>query len=347
MNFLLILALIAMIYGIQWLGGQKWNDEYTEIANTHAVSGMFVLLVFMSHVSSYFDLGSGDQIYRYVRMAFSQLIVAPFFFYSGYGVYRSVREKGTAYVKNMPYRRIFRVWLHFAIAICCYWILLKIRGYTINPVKIPLVFLGWYSIGNSNWFIFDILVFYLISWMSFSVFRNNQKAAVWCNLILCILFGLLLYLFFPERRIFYHLILVYPFGMLFGYYQKGMENRIKQRKYSYFIALGTMVVVFLLLELFRRKLIVYEIHGIVFVTIMVLLTMKVKVGNPVLRFLGDHIFEIYIYQRIPMIALKKTALFEHHFLYGLCCFALVLIIAFLVKKAEDWLDRKLRILPIS
>lgn len=35
-----------------------------------------------------------------------QLIVVMFLFYSGYGVMESVRSKGTAYIKSIPFKRV-------------------------------------------------------------------------------------------------------------------------------------------------------------------------------------------------------------------------------------------------
>jgi len=343
MNILLILFAVTVLIGIRFMKQDSWNRDYLSIGNTRAVSGVFVLMVFLAHLSSYTGIESGDKVYYYFRAAFSQLIVTPFLFYSGYGIVQSVKNRGITYVRWMPYRRIFRVWYHFAIAVCCYWLLLKAFGYTINPVKIPLVFLGWHSIGNSNWFIFDVLVFYLISFACFMVFHKKVKAGAWCNLLLSILFGVFLYVVRPEQPQFYNLILAYPFGVLVGSYREEIEKWVQENGDTYWITLAASVAVFITLVYFRHAMIVYELHGVVFLWIMLLLTMKFKVGNQFLDFLGAHIFEIYIYQRIPMILLGRYGILQHHVWYGLACFACTIVLAVIMKFVEDKLDHALRI----
>ena len=347
MNILLILFIITVLIGIRYLKEGTWNGDYLAIGNTRAVSGVFVLMVFLAHLSSYTGIGSGDRAYYYFRAAFSQLIVAPFLFYSGYGVVQSVKNMGMAYVYRIPYRRIFRVWYHFAIAVCFYWALLKLYGYRINPVKIPLVFIGWHSIGNSNWFIFDVLVFYLISFVSFLVFRKKVKIGAWCVLLLSILFGVFLYVIRPEQPQFYNLILAYPFGSLVGCYREEIENCVQKSRKAYGITLAVSVAVFIILVYFRHAMVVYELHGLVFLWILLLLTMKFKVGNQFLDFLGAHIFEIYIYQRIPMILLSRYGIIRYPLWYGLACFACTLVFAIVMKFAEDKLDHVLGIRSMS
>ena len=182
-----------------------------------------------------------------------------------------------------------------------------------------------------------------ISFVSFMVFRKNVKIGAWCNLLLSILFGVALYVVRPDQPQFYNMILAYPFGVLMGSYQEQIVKWVQESEDTYWITLAASVAAFITLVYFRHAMIVYELHGVVFLWILLLLTMKVKVGNQFLDFLGAHIFEIYIYQRIPMMLFSQFGLFHHHVWYGIVCFVCTILIAVIMKFAVDKTDHLLKI----
>lgn len=92
-------------------------------------------------------------------------MVAMFMFYSGYGVMESIRSKGMNYVHSMPKKRILSTWIHFAFIVALYVLLTVAIGNEITLKQLLLSFIGWDSVGNSNWYIFDILCLYLMSFV--------------------------------------------------------------------------------------------------------------------------------------------------------------------------------------
>ena len=68
--------------------------------------------------------------------------------------------------------------------------------------------------------------------------------------------------------------------------------------------------------------------------------MKFEFKIKVLMFLGAYLFEIYIFMRIPMMLLKP--LFKgHNYWYLTTCVVLTLVIAVIMHKFYQWLDKKL------
>ena len=59
------------------------KNDYMSRENTTSVNGLFILLVFLNHIQSYVTLPEG---FHRLTLAFGQLMVAMFLFYSGYGV---------------------------------------------------------------------------------------------------------------------------------------------------------------------------------------------------------------------------------------------------------------------
>ena len=59
-----------------------------------------------------------------------------------------------------------------------------------------------------------------------------------------------------------------------------------------------------------------------------MLTMKISLQNEILKFLGKHIFSIYIIQRIPMILLDHYGLSgRHKYVFLIVSFAITIAMA--------------------
>ena len=75
---------------------------------------------------------------------------------------------------------------------------------------------------------------------------------------------------------------------------------------------------------------VVELRGTFFVLLVILATSRIKIGNPVLSWLGKHTFEIYILQRLPMIALSEISI--NQYVYFFICVVVTSLAAFLYHK---------------
>ena len=85
------------------------NEHYLDFDRTTAMKGIFILLVFLTHVVGYIPAYPGPALlhepYFWVQEKMEQGVVVMFLFYSGYGVMESIKKKGTAYVRAMPKNR--------------------------------------------------------------------------------------------------------------------------------------------------------------------------------------------------------------------------------------------------
>ena len=79
------------------------------IEHTQAIKGFFVITIFLSHFSSYVHLETWyDKPLKIYCSLFAQLMVAPFLFYSGFGIFESVKNKGSAYIQTFPKKRFLK-----------------------------------------------------------------------------------------------------------------------------------------------------------------------------------------------------------------------------------------------
>jgi len=303
-------------------------DDCVSYNNIQPIKGIFLLLVLISHFVQYVNLnGVWDAPYFEVRRYLGQMVVVPFLFYSGYGIAESIRKKGVDYVKSMPAKRILKVLFQFAIAVLCFLVLRYAMGSRYAVSKILLSFVGWESLGNSNWYIFAILAMYIITWFSYLVFRKGTLAPLVCATLLTVAYIVVMKLFSGKDECWCNTVMAYIAGMWFSSYRQSVFKGVFSSEKVYWGCLAIVVILFAFLRQYWSKLLVYELVGCLFAAIMVLITAKVKIQNKFLAYCGEHLFSLFILQRIPMIALNNTAVEQNVFLYFTLCVGITFLLA--------------------
>lgn len=288
-------------------------EQALDKKQTTCVNGIFVILVFLSHFCQYEIMK-----WAFIPQSIGQLMVAPFLFYSGYGIMEQIRIKNKSYIDNMPKHRILRFYMHFCMVTLLYLSLSIILNKHYSFSRIILSFIGWDSIGNSNWYVFAILMLYWIVYISFKIdFNSGLK---YCFFFM---YGYVLVISCLKPDYWYNTIFCFLAGMVFS----KNKSLIKQP-----VNWSVLIGLFLFLELFNYRIIAYEILSILFCMSLVLICCYIRIENKILTFLGSHVFEIYILQRIPMIVFKP---YLHGYLYLFVCFIITIIIAVLFKKVKN------------
>ena len=93
-------------------------EHYLDKDNTLPIKGFFVVFVFFAHFTQYVSLSRSilDVAFGYVHKWSGQLIVTLFLFYSGFGIYESIKTKEN-YMRGFIKKRFFPVWLSFAVCV--------------------------------------------------------------------------------------------------------------------------------------------------------------------------------------------------------------------------------------
>ncbi len=310
--FVFIVALIVF-YEMKIADSNEFHKDYISPKSTKAVNGLFTMLIFLSHSVQYIDLdGALDTPYTTMKSHLGQMVVVTFLFYSGYGIMESIKKKGTDYVKSIPTKRFFKVLYHMAIAVTMFVVLNLVLGIKYDLKRILLAYTGWTSIGNSNWYIFAVLVLYVITFISFMVFRKNHYFAAVAVTVLSAAYVYILMVYDIDSW-YYDTVIMFAMGMWYSLLREKIERVVMKNDLIYLIVGGSAVALYYLFFLKRKGGIEwYTAWAIMFMALVVLFTMKMKIGNRILDWFGSHIFSVYILQRIPMIILKHFGLNESH-----------------------------------
>lgn len=314
-------------------------EDYIDKKQCNAIKGLFIMCVFIRHIVPYFWANTQsshwhDLTFSFIDGHLGQLIVSSFLFYSGYGVFESIKNKGNDYIKGFPRKRLLNTLLNFDVAILAFAFMDIMLNIKFTTSQFLLSLIAWDSIYNSNWYIFCILICYLYTYIVVSIFGNGKKAIL---LLIGLSILYILLMSFCKPIYWYSTILTYWSGCVFSFYKNQIDKFLKKK---YYYSFSLFIILFIILHLFPAKSclgIVYNCKSIVFAVIIVMITMKVKISNIPLIWLGIHLFPIYIYQRIPMILFERLnffSIFEYKYTYIAICAIITILIATLYEKIE-------------
>ena len=295
-----IALLILCILNVHLLKpANEINDEYLSHGTTKYYRGLFALVVVFHHLSQ--NTASGF-IFRFFSSA-GYLAVAVFFFFSGYGLQKSYMTKKDSYKKGFLLKRIPRVAFPYIICIIIYWIVASLSGTVYSLADVFGSLINGYPIVTYSWYIISIVVFYLFYWLFMLVcnkFYNRiiLYGCIWYVLwsLLCIKMNYGTWWFNAS-----HLLIV---GIVWATYEERITKFIGQ---YYSIIAPIMLISFVVLFLWHNKIIsllpfryssllLTLLTAVIFVLCVILLSMKVKIGNHILGFLGEISLEIYLVQ---------------------------------------------------
>lgn len=320
MIFFVAVLFLLIISGIEFSTKNEFNKDYISHSGTTAIKGIFVILVIFSHGTGYIDVsGKFDVAYIKMQEHLDQMIVSMFIFYSGYGIMESIKKKGYAYIDTIPKRRFPQVLLNFDIAVVLFLILAATAGKFYSVGHILLSFIGWESVGNSNWYIFVILALYVITYLAFIILKkaNNKKtqlAGIVITTVLSVAFVCFLKVTKTSAQSWwYNTLILYSVGMWYSYFKNIIEKFLMKNDLIFLASSAILVLAYLEAYNLRSKhFALYTVWAILFTFGVVMITMKVKITNPVLEWFGNHVFSVYILQRIPMILLSRYGVADRH-----------------------------------
>lgn len=330
--FYIILALLVLL-------SVKYNrdgfvDNYLSMDTTNMIKGIFIILVFIKHATPYVinagwqPVGIMGDIFYFINNNVGQWIVAMFLFYSGYGIMESIKRKGKDYVRQIPQKRFLSVLINFDIAVVIFIVVDLLLKKTLTVKQCLLSFTGWESVGNSNWYIFIILLMYLTTYLAFyknesDDFRKPLLVSIGLTFVFCLGMSYL------KAEYWYNTMFCYTAGLVFSGYKDKIEEFVKSH---YWLILIVSLIVLLIIDRipYSAKGLVYNGFAVVFCAVVVLCTMKFKINSQVLLWCGKNLFPLYIYQRVPMIILSSvndgTFAAGYPFLFTSTCLLITVLI---------------------
>ena len=129
MKFFIFLLLLIILKDAKLC--VRGNTTYLSKEQTNAIKGIFILLVIFRHFKQYVgNLSILDKTLVLWDDYLDQLIVVMFLFYSGYGVFLSIKNKGKDYIDKFLVKRVLPVLAQFMAIVVVYYCVGLLMGKT-------------------------------------------------------------------------------------------------------------------------------------------------------------------------------------------------------------------------
>lgn len=357
MIIFLILFLLLCVWKMKF---SKFNEGYIGKDSTTSIKGIFAIIILFSHLCGYVSISNSiiDRSFASILGLIGQLMVVIFFFYSGYGIIQSYKSKPT-YPKSFFRCRILKTLTHFDIAVFFYLILSLAMTLFFGQSRpwedYAFAWIGWTSLGNSNWFIFITLLLYAITLLSFFIAEAINKHRELLTTIFVSILSVAAYFLLAKFKesYWYDTLFCYACGMWFALLADKMNALFKAKPLFHYGAIAASILLFfgtyVVWQMFFSHPLLYNIVSCAFCIALVLITTVVKIQNPVLLWLGKYSFLIYILQRLPMVLLSILPFAIPSYLFAILAIIATLALSFVFNFFYEKIDKKLFTLkkPIS
>lgn len=313
---------VVLFWGAKVYGRKTWNDGFMSLKQTKALQGFFALLIMFHHIgqktcASWLNpkfIIPGLELFVPIGYFF----VGIFLFCSGYGVYKSFKTK-PGYLDGFLGKRIVPLIIaYYASGI----IFLIVRLLVGEKMDLPqfLYYLSGAQLANYYaWFVIALPFFYLAFYLSFKFCKKEGWAVFFNGLFLLVYVLIGLHVdhnnWWMKGEWWYNSVHFFFIGLLFAKFEGKIVPKIKRHYVIYLIV--TIIALYFLYgfsefaqaffsyygenmrvddKVFRRMVCLLSQVGAswCFVFTVFLLTMKIKIGNKVLAFMGTITLEFYL-----------------------------------------------------
>ena len=322
------------------------NSDCLSLETTRYHRGFFAVAVVFHHLSQITKSGFIFPFFANV----GYLCVAVFFFFSGYGLQKSYIEKSEKYKKGFLLKRIPSVLFPYVLFMIIYWVANSLSGTTYSFADIFENFKNGSLLVTYSWFMICIIAFYLFFWVFMIICKKRYSMIIICGLVWYALW-ILFCVFMNYGSWWYNTSHLLAAGIAWATYEDKITGFIKQR---YRIIAPAALVCLVALLVFQGFIslpfistILPEIISLIFVFCVILLSMKIRIGNRILGFLGEISLEVYLIH--GLILTFSQNLIQNDLL--LCAaviavsiplaFVIHLVLSFALKKYKSIVDKRL------
>ena len=340
MDIFILLLISSFVYFIP-----KTDVDYLSNKSTKSLKGILALLIIFHHVSQKITTGEVFSNFSYM----GRYIVALFFFLSGYGLFFQYSNNAT-YMKNFLRKRLTRILIPFFVFIFIYVFYRATLGEVIN-MNFFLSFLKEHNnIIYNGWFINNIIVLYIIFYISFV--KKDSKPAFFK-----VVFLTLVYIFWEVYQSHGDWEYVSTMSFLLGMFwmkKRGVIDRLIERNYFiYLVSFSILVYIFQNYEVILKEIDVsntYVYYGIagnlrtmVFVVYFLLLINRLNFSNKYMDFLGGISFEIYMIHGLVMHYFSKFFVSSelNDVIYTIVVLLVSIFSAYYINKIIVFLEKNL------
>ena len=338
-NLIFFILFLLSIINVNVKGNNNFYYDYMELKNTNSIKGIFVWMIILSHYQNYYK-NKEKYLYRIILKCFGQKMVSLFLFYSGFGIFESIKKKGKKYVKSLI-NKANVLFIKSQIILIFFLLNNLFLGIKITLKNYFLSIIFKKNIGNSYWFAFTIICFYIYSYISFIIIKHNYVLGIIILNIICIFHIYLIYNFYyPKKCYTIDNTLCFIVGFYYSLLNNYLNKIIMKNDIIYFLCLSCLILIYYYFYNYTMKTIwIVLFTNCFFSLVIIFISMKIRFNNEFLNLLNTHSFSIYFLQRIVMRFIYVKKYFQNKELIRFFFeFILILLISIIFDKYTTCID---------
>lgn len=303
---IVLIAALVLILKIKYSGNGKFYDDNFSVAQTRALKGVFAIYVVFHHLCTYLA-DFFPSFYAFKHIGF--LMVGGFFMISGYGLMYGVKNKPN-YLKGFFSNRILTILVPYYIINIFYLYANKITGQLTKEYIIGSLF------GFNLWYVMAITILYIAFYFSFKVFGNKHGVkSISLSTLAYIVVMYILYKFFNRYLLgfwWYNSAICFAIGILYCNFKNKADSLLKKHYIPFLLFTVALIVpTYCYTSLHFNDgttsvLLAEILCSMAFSGLVLLLSIKFQIGNPVLNLCGDLSFELYLSHALFIYALRSN-----------------------------------------
>ena len=336
-TYIILIALALLLFlGLKPSKLHEWQEEPLSLDRSKAIQGFAAVAIIVHHLAQELAQEAGA-IGFFTELGV--LFVGIFFFFSGYGLYTSLKTKEN-YLKGFLKKRLVTILVPFYMCILVFTAAACICGTRFTPLQLLGVLSGWSLINQQMWYIVEIAILYLAFYVIYRLIKNRTAATVVMGIfVIAMMAGSLMLAHGKDMSAsgwfqgewWYNSSFLFVIGIIVSKHSDGL-HRIARKAYV-ILLLGLAALLVLLgpqtVYMLRRYSYWSEIPGetraildklrclsvqlpwiICFVLFLLLIMMRVRFGNPFLKFLGSISLELYLIHNLFLKGLHDGTIFN-------------------------------------
>ena len=373
--YLLIFAFILFL-GVKIAPKGNFNEDFLSLKVSKGIQGFWAVCIIAHHfVQPFVYSGQGaGALSIFALIGF--LFVGVFFFFSGYGLFKSYKNKPN-YLNGFLRKRIPVVLVPLYVVNTILTVIVLVTGGTMYNDMNPLVmgmdniffrittFLGITLMNSNAWYMITIAIFYIIFYLAFKYGKNEDKAFKIMGIfsIAYLIVGIAAGhgIFWLQGEWWYNTSFLLFIGMYVAKNEERIISCIKKRYATFFaissvgtiVLTGVAIVVVMMLSYYRPGLagracsivclLCETLATTFFVSIILILTMKVRLNNKILDFLGIIALEVYLIHRFFLVVLNSQYItISNNILYLAAVYVCTIMTAIVLHQVDGMIVKAIQ-----
>ena len=345
MDIILFTYLFSLLLPIFF--NRKKKIDYLSIENCTSMRGIAAIGIVLHHLSERIQ---GDSLFRWLAVI-GYILVAFFFFLSGYGLMAQYRKKKDAYLTGFLRKRVLYLIIIYLLDIALYSFFDALVGkpHTIGEIFKSIFISG---IARNSWYLIVLIGVYFVFWIIFKVFKNTTDNIKIFSVFLAQLFFAVCCIVFEISPTWYYSNFGLTVGMLYCRYRSEIDKQLERR---YAVSLIIIAITYCVLYSFpplierfgagKYSLLIRSfcrlLSSPMSAILIVVLSYNFNPSAILWRKIGEVSFEVFLLHGLVFTFLRSDILFVQS---DALWTVLTVVISIICAFPAHWLNKRIALL---